>query len=80
MEGSDRIDDFAKKNLQMATTVDAEGCAVVKYYFELPSKIRELINRSTGEWPKTLKKMVALSKEVVLRDEYVNLGIDINRL
>ena len=59
----------------MATTVDAEGCAVVKYYFGLPSKIRELINRSTGEWPKTLKKMMALSREVVLRDESVNLGI-----
>lgn len=75
MGGSERIDDFAKKYLQLATTVDAEGCAVVKYYFALLSKIRELINRSTGEWPRTLKKKVALSKEVVLRDESVNFGI-----
>lgn len=56
--------------------MDPEGCcAVVKFYFSLPSRIRELINHCTGEWPKTLKGMVDLAKEVVLRDDSVNFGL-----
>ena len=72
MGGYENIEVFSKKYLAAADAVDVDGCAVVKYYFALPSKIRELINRSTGEWPHNLKEMIKLSKEVVMKDESVN--------
>ena len=72
MGGDENIEVFSKKYLAAADAVDVDGCAVVKYYFALPSKIRELINRSTGEWPHNLKEMIKLSKEVVMKDESVN--------
>ncbi len=72
MGGDENIEVFSRKYLAAADAVDVDGCAVVKYYFALPSKIRELINRSTGEWPHNLKEMIKLSKEVVMKDESVN--------
>ena len=51
------------KYLAATDAVDVDGCAVVKNYFALPNKIRELINRSTGEWPHNLKEMIKLFKE-----------------
>lgn len=53
--------------------VDEDGCAEMKYFFSLPARIREFLSRHFGEWPKSLKGMIKLSKEVVLRDETVNI-------
>lgn len=56
-----------------AAEVDAEGCAVAKFYFSLPPRIREVINRGTGgEWPRTLGEMIKFAREMVLREESVN--------
>lgn len=43
----------------------------VKFFASLPIKIREVITRYSGEWPRNLKKMMALSKEMVMRESTV---------
>lgn len=66
------IGSYTNRYLKSRELVDEDGYEAVKYFFSLPTRIRELLSRHSGEWPKSLKGMIELSKEVVLRDETVN--------
>jgi hypothetical protein len=51
MRESTPIGEYSKMYMELAVAAkaDMDGCAVVKYYFSLPSTIRELINRCGGD-------------------------------
>lgn len=72
MKEEESIESYTNRYVKSRELVDEDGCEAVKYFFSLPTRIRELLSRHSGEWPKSLKGMIELSKEVVLRDETVN--------
>ena len=74
MKYNEDIDVYVSRYESIRRMVDDDGCAAVKFFFSLPTRVRELLGRHAGEWPRCLKGMIDLTKDVILRDETVNFN------
>lgn len=74
MSNDEDIDDYIEKYSKLRREVDLEGCEAVKFFCSLPVRIREILTRFPGEWPRNLKEMVTLTKELAMREKAINLN------
>ena len=78
MKDNELIDEYVARYQCSMRLVNEDGCAAVKFFFSLPSRVRELLSHHTGEWPTNLKGMMDLSQLVVTRDQAIHYNKPFN--
>ena len=69
------ISAFAIKYLNASSQVTPDEMQACKFLFAFPIRIRELMTRYAGKWPRTLEGMMDLVQELVLRADSINVDI-----